>query len=452
MTKRAEAALIAVEAGILPDPEPEPMPPTASRVDWKELFGADFGAAEWTAGRLMTKGQQIALVGDGKAGKSVFCQEWAWRMSAGKPFLGDKAREPMRVLYLDAENGQPDLQDRFLSFGADPDTLAELVYESFPGLPPLDTVAGGAALLALVEEIGPAVVFIDTVSRFISGNENDSDTWLSLYRNTLMHLKSMGIGSVRLDHFGKDRERGARGNSAKTQDIDHVWELKALERGTRTLRLQRTHTRTGIGEDFITMLRLGEKIQVKVGDEIVEKWKPNGTRHVLPDTAVLGEVEAWVKKLDEANIPASWGRDKVRNECANRGITPLPRTEILGEVIKLRKTRQNLSRTPGDRFIEQTCPTCGDSFDISAGHTCTGQVGDSSETATARPVPLPPSLGRGQDGQPSPACTECGNRIDPIFAADGATVCTTCRAKSGRCESCGFDVDSVGHETNCGTS
>ncbi|MBC6458397.1 DnaB-like helicase N-terminal domain-containing protein [Actinomadura sp. HBU206391] len=53
--------------------------------------------------------------------------------------------------------------------------------------------------------------------------------------------------------------------------------------------------------------------------------------------------------------------------------------------------------------------------------------------------------------QHSPACTECGNRIAPLFAADGSTVCTTCKAKSGRCESCGFDVDSVGHESNCGT-
>ncbi|MFC0499333.1 AAA family ATPase [Streptomyces mutabilis] len=178
----------------------------------------------------MGPGQQITLVGDGKAGKSLFTQEWMWRMATGQPFLGDDPQAPLPILYLDAENGQEQVQERFLSFGAGPLNMGELRYASFPPIRPLDTAGGGADLIALVKATGAQLVVIDTVSRFISGPENDADTWLNLYRHTLLPLKRDRISSVRLDHFGKDKERGGRGSSAKTQDVDHVWELSAPRR------------------------------------------------------------------------------------------------------------------------------------------------------------------------------------------------------------------------------
>src|SRR5207244_4380203 len=121
-------------------------------------------------------------------------------------FLGDASQPPVRILYLDAENGQEQVQERFLSFGAGPRAMGELRYASFPPIRPLDTAGGGADLLALVKATGVELVVIDTVSRFISGPENDADTWLGFYRHTLLPLKRDRIGSVRLDHFGKDRE------------------------------------------------------------------------------------------------------------------------------------------------------------------------------------------------------------------------------------------------------
>lgn len=254
----------------------------ASIVNWGDLLNEDFTAVEWLAGKLLAKGQQVALVGDGKAGKSVFSQEWAWRMSAGLPFLDDEARDPIRVLYLDGENGRNDLQARFISFGVELGNLPNLVYASFPPIPPLDTAVGGAVLMALAQEVEAEVVWIDTVSRFISGAENDADTWLSLYRHTLMKLKNAGIASIRLDHFGKDKDRGARGNSAKTQDVDHVWELAVIDEQDSLLALKRTHTRTGIGEGFLRLHRQGERVD--------DQWVAGGTRHVLaaaPDPFTL---------------------------------------------------------------------------------------------------------------------------------------------------------------------
>ena len=319
----------------------------ASIVNWSELLTEDFGDVEWLAGKLMTKGQQVALVGDGKAGKSMFAQEWMWRMSAGLPFLGDAAREPVKVLYLDNENGRPDLQERFRSFGVDMDTLPNLMYASFPPMPALDTVVGGQLLLALVRETGAQVVVIDTVSRFISGAENDADTWLALYRNTLMLLKGAGIASVRLDHFGKDKEKGARGSSGKTQDVDHVWELAVTDVETSKLTLKRTHTRTGIGDGVFAIHREGVKSN--------DRWVDGSTRHVLsaaPDPFVLegsapsaGRPEEAMVKIMDLLKARDEGMSKNKIEEAMRGTGK----ETIGAALKLLEEEGHLTIQVGSR-------------------------------------------------------------------------------------------------------
>lgn len=270
--ERREAAKLAEAGGSL-----EPL-------NWTELFAEDYSKADFLPGKLLERGQQIALVGDGKAGKSLLVIDWCYRAVTGREFLeGPAGLEPIRVLYLDAENNRSDLWMRLRSLGARPDELEGLVYLSFPALNPLDTTAGAAQVMDLVAKYGPDAVVIDTVSRFISGKENDADTWLALYRNLHRALKAEGVAGVRLDHFGKEAEKGSRGSSAKSQDIDHVWELTAgvadqeVSEGVTTvrtpLRLKRTHTRTGLGPDSLDILRVGRKTD--------HEWVPGSTEHLV---------------------------------------------------------------------------------------------------------------------------------------------------------------------------
>ena len=66
---------------------------------------------------------------------------------------------------------------------------------------------------------------LDTSSRMVQGKENDSDTFIQLYRCSLVPLKRRGITVLRLDHPGKDESRGQRGSSAKDGDVDTIWRL-----------------------------------------------------------------------------------------------------------------------------------------------------------------------------------------------------------------------------------
>jgi hypothetical protein len=402
-----------------------------SFLQWDDFFSTDFGHAQLLTGRLMGPGEQIALVGDGKAGKSLLVLEWLWRMATGREFLDDRPQEAVPVLYVDGENGRDKIQERLFSYGAGPGLMGLLTYSSFPPIRPLDTPGGGADLMAMVRAAGARVVCLDTVSRFISGEENSADTWLSLYRCTLLPLKREGIASIRLDHFGKDKERGARGNSAKTQDVDHVWELS--EQGGGILSLKRTHTRTGVGPGHFAIRREARQ----AGDT----WLPGHTRHVIaaPEpagweggagtglAAIPGTAEWIVDRLDDAGVPSDWGSPRVIKRCADLGIRAAK--SKIEEAVRIRKNRTPIDLPPHLPYSpvinEDQDP--GGPPDVSAGQASPGEVGGTSPAGIpAPPSPRPPSQeggGGANPGEastnPTPLCLICRTPLDPHRAAAG---------------------------------
>ncbi|WP_053085092.1 AAA family ATPase [Streptomyces leeuwenhoekii] len=407
---------------------------TGAFVDWEPFFATDFGQIQLLPGQLMAPGQQITVVGDGKAGKSLLVQEWLWRMATGQSFLGDRPQPQIPVLYVDAENGQQDIQERFLSYGAGPGRMGLLTYASFPPIRPLDTAGGGADLMAMVSEAEAQVVCLDTVSRFISGPENDADTWLALYRHTLLPLKRAGIASVRLDHMGKDGERGARGSSAKTQDVDHVWELRA--QGGGTLVLKRTHTRTGIGPDQFVIVRQARKDG--------NRYLPGATRHVLMEYEQMqesaeGSVEWLIKKIDGLGLPDDAGNPRTKAALAQAGIPA--RKEKIEAAVRARKNRAN--RVPHE--VPPPLPGTGSPGDSPNDHggTAKPQVKHSPGTPgeptgnPGSPPPSPPKRGEGGKGTPatSPSdgrlCTVCSRPIDPDWARRGYDTHLGCDPATG---------------------
>lgn len=301
-------------------------PPAIEALDWSEFLTSDLGAVDWHAGQLIERGQQMSLIGAGKVGKSLLTLEWAIAMAAGYSFLGDQEREPVPVLYLDQENSRRDLQRRIRALGYQADELKNLTYLSFPAIGPLDTRDGASALIARVDHYKPQVVILDTVSRFISKPENDANTWLDLYNTSLKALKGRGITVIRLDHFGKDADRGGRGSSAKTQDVDHVWEL--TDQGGNTLRLRRTYTRSGLGPDDLALIRHGAP-----GEDGTTRHEAR-TDGPKPFAGVVAQEIA--KRLDLAGVPLSHGRDRLKREGRNLGIEERG-NEVWADVAKIRK-------------------------------------------------------------------------------------------------------------------
>ena len=188
------------------------------------------------------------------------------------------------------------------------------------------------------------LVIIDTVSRVVSGPENDNDTWLLLYRFTWMLLKRQGIGCMRLDHAGKKPGNGQRGGSAKAGDVDAVWRLAAAS--YNTLRLHCEASRQVIPEDDrdLTLIRRFEPLRHERSRSPGADAREARTRHL-------------VACLDSLDVPLDYGRDRIRAVLKAAGESA--RNEELSDAIARRKnlsetslgqvTDSLLSDTPTDR-------------------------------------------------------------------------------------------------------
>lgn len=205
---------------------------TLELVDWSTFWDRDLNAATWVVEPLIAEGRGHALFAPGGTGKSLLGLCIAAAVATGRPILNKPQGPPRHVLYLDYEMTDLDLQERLESMGYGPDDdLAHLHYALLPSLPPLDTREGAVALVAAAVAVGAEFVVIDTFGRAVAGDENEADTVRNFYRMTGMALKARGIASLRIDHAGKDLEKGQRGTSAKNDDVDVVWQLRKADGG-----------------------------------------------------------------------------------------------------------------------------------------------------------------------------------------------------------------------------
>ena len=110
-----------------------------------------------------------------------------------------------------------------MAMGYTPTDLANFYYLSFPSIESLNTKLGGQSLCQLLDYFKPKLVFIDTFSRFVEGDENSSKVAQDFYEYAGRELKKRNIAYLRVDHVGKDVSKGARGSSAKVDYLDLIW-------------------------------------------------------------------------------------------------------------------------------------------------------------------------------------------------------------------------------------
>jgi hypothetical protein len=260
-------------------------------VNWEEAFKAQPEDVDWLFEPILECGTVNALFARPGTGKSLYAEEIALGLS----------RAGRTVVYVDDENRVADLVERLGDMGAGPEDLRNLFLYSFAGLPPLDTPEGGRHLLALATAHDAALVVIDTTSRMVAGRENDSDTFLQLYRCSLVPLKQRGVTVLRLDHPGKDEDRGQRGSSAKDGDVDTIWRMSEVVRD-KVFRLDRTKSRSGHGVPALVL-----------------------ERHVNPlyhavSLDELPPVTSLARQLDDLGIPRNAGRPAARAALKAAGV------------------------------------------------------------------------------------------------------------------------------------
>lgn len=270
-------------------------------VDWRQAFESAPDDIEWITYPVMERGRLYTMYSPAKAGKSLLTLDMCAALATGRPCLGNPPMPAIDVVYVDLENNLVDLVERLTDMGYGWQDLDRLHYHSFPSLPALDSRQGGAHMTALATYHQARLVVIDTVSRVIQGKESDSDTFHALYRYCMAPLKSMGITVLRLDHSGKDAERGMRGSSAKTTDVDVAWQLDRV--GDSRMRLNRKESRSDSAPESVLIEQMRDPL-----------------RHViLPSGTPDGKVSEVIGVLEKLDIPSDWGRDRVRAALTGTG-------------------------------------------------------------------------------------------------------------------------------------
>ncbi len=255
-------------------------------VNWQAFWSHDTSEAEWLVEPLLPKGRMIAMYAPAKAGKSLLALEVAAAVATGRPVLGRPAGEPVDVCYFDLEMTEADLQERLIGMGYnDDDDLSHFHYYLMPTLPPLDTYKGGQTVLAVALKDNADFVVFDTMARVVEGKENDADTYRSFTMHTAFPLKARGITILRLDHAGKDLEKGQRGSSEKNGDVDLVWQMTVTE--MTDVALKATHRRVGWVPLELKMTRTEDPCIAHNLTENSLSW-PAGTKDCADDLDALG--------------------------------------------------------------------------------------------------------------------------------------------------------------------
>ena len=229
------------------------------RFDWVAEWDKTPPAEEWYAYPIAPKGAQgrlVSLASQAKVGKSLLVLEMAACIVTGKPFLG---RDTMygKILYIDFENTMyGDILPRLKDMGYIQGEIdSQIDYLSLPALPPLDSPQGAREFLEILDHYKPNIVIIDTLSRVTNGEENSADTYRAMYSLAFQKAKSLGITIIRLDHTGKDIDRGARGSSAKEGDGDLNLILKKDKDSPNTIDLIIQSTRMKMEEETLHIRR-----------------------------------------------------------------------------------------------------------------------------------------------------------------------------------------------------
>lgn len=400
-------------------------------LDWSDVLDGPPPAEDWILWPLVERGQSVSLYSAPKQGKSLLVLDMLARACAGESTLGRPAAPPLRVLYIDGENTRRDLRRRLHDLGAAPEALASLIYLSFPPLAPLDTAKGAAQLHELVLQHRPDLVVIDTISRFIEGPENDADTWIKVYRHTLLPLKGQQVGVLRLDHTGKDAERGERGSSAKTGDVDASWSL-TYDTARQTRTLTRKLTRTGGGPE-----------------RLVLNIETAPLRHTpaSPLDVSADPVAHLVRKLDELGAPYGpedgIGRDRAAKLLREHGHGAFTKAQITEAVSRRKEAGYRPADLPaGSGQVPARAPLPTASGQVRAGTPIT--AGQRLPAGSGQALPEPPSQtclpalpsigGRARAGGPAAEekalpqqlCEGCGEPLPDAATAEGHTTHPTC--------------------------
>lgn len=364
--------------GTPPNPNVDDL--TNQLIDWEQFYNAEPETTQWLLEPFLAAGRGHAIHAPGGTGKSLFALWAACQIATGGNGLTGEPTPPAHVLYIDYEQTTADLRERLDAMGyTTPDELHRLHYLMLPTVDPADHATGGTQIVNTANATNAAVIIIDTYGRAVAGDENEADTTRAFYRHTGARLKADGRAFVRLDHQGKNTEKGARGSSAKNDDVDIVYALKTVDGG---LMLTTTKRRMAWVPEVLHITQpVGETLTYTTGPVSV----PAGTGEVVQLLDQYGAAdEISVRAAIELLRNNGQGRAKTKVEAAIRTRKQRARNNPFGVV--------NGPGSPGNETGENNNTTGGGQKTKTPSEQVRGHSGVAGVTDATVMTPYVPPL------------------------------------------------------------
>ncbi|RKS77584.1 AAA domain-containing protein [Motilibacter peucedani] len=142
-------------------------------------------------------------------GKSWLSMDLAVALAAGRPWVGIDIPQPMRVLYVDAENGDDIALERIQQLGGTSTSLGGRLHYVTASIQ-LPAASGVARLRATIEWHQPDLVIVDTLASVAPLAEKDTEN-SSLFLAGVWHLaRDHGAAMLLLHHLRKSLQGAPR--------------------------------------------------------------------------------------------------------------------------------------------------------------------------------------------------------------------------------------------------
>lgn len=217
----------------------------------KCLAGIKGGAAVFTS---FSTNQVFAFRG---TGKTMFQFALAISLSRGKDFLCYQIPHAMKVLYIEGELPDRQIQERMRSLGASGRNLVIISRDkqlmNGKDIPSLHTERGRAAIDRLIERHQPSVLFLDSMSSLMNLGTNEEDSWLEILP-WFTRLRCSGLCIIITQQTGKDQGRGSRGHSRAEDPLDVSIQLTKVDDESEFLHCKLEYTKFRAGSRGVKSL------------------------------------------------------------------------------------------------------------------------------------------------------------------------------------------------------
>lgn len=184
----------------------------------------------WLLEDFICRGDIHLLIGEPGIGKSWFTMAMAVAIANGdSTFLGHEIQEHGRVLYVDEENPEDLVYDRFRKLGLDRKAARRIRYLNNSGIR-LDK-SDADVLVEEALDFEPSLVVLDSLTRFHTEDENHAGAMASLFHNAIKPLaRETGAAVVLIHHANKSESnssyRRSRGSGDITASVDSGFDVR----------------------------------------------------------------------------------------------------------------------------------------------------------------------------------------------------------------------------------